>query len=570
MGQYRKSPVLPGAPELGVSPAICARRSVQQPVPKQGESMIKRLQFSTSVSQSKSFISTCLIGATTAIASFTSPSAFAAEDCAGLANLKIENTNLLSATEVSASGDLPAYCRVLGYVRPAINFEIRLPLQGWNGKFYMGGCGGFCGSLNTEGLGFRNGLRRNYAVSTSDSGHWGSSVADARWAMNNPVAQMDYGQRSVPETARVTKVILKAYYGTEQKKSYFAGCSAGGRMAAMEALRYPTDFDGIISGAPALDQTALSANLHGWLSQVNNGPDGKSVLSPTKVKLLEHAVYEACGEKIGVKDPVIADPRACQFKPSVLQCRYGDAAECLTQAEVSTAEKIYGGPVNSRGQHLFPGGVPLGSEPFWPIWVTGTGGRPAVATALAQSFYRYMAFQPPAGPAFNVTDYDFDKDPPRLAYSASIFNVATFNPSSGEIEFGDMSAFRQAGGKLIIWHGWADAGIPPRLTVDFYEALAKKSGGITATQDFARLFMVPGMDHCGFLGIAADTGVDPLTALEQWVEEGKAPNEMIATKMAPTGNQTLWRRPVCAYPKVARYKGSGDPTDESSFICTEP
>jgi hypothetical protein len=487
---------------------------------------------------------TSLIAAGLAISSLVPTSTFAAQDCAALANLKIDDTNLLSAAEVPASSDLPAYCRVLGYVRPAINFEIRLPLQGWNGKFYMHGCNGFCGSLNTELPGFSNGLRHNYAVSTSDSGHWGSFSADARWAMNNPVAVMDYAQRSVPETARVTKVILKAYYGTEQKKSYFAGCSAGGRMAAMEALRYPKDFDGIISGAPALDQTGLSANLHGWVSQVNNGPEGKPVLSPTKVKVLEHAVYELCGEKIGIKDPVIAEPRACHFKPSALLCRAGDAADCRRDKDV----------------------VHAGSEPFWPIWVTGTGDRPTAATTFAQNFYRYLAFQPPAGPAFKVTDYNFDKDPSRLAYSASVLNVATFNPSSGKIEFGDMSTFQQAGGKLIMWHGWADAGIPPQLTVDFYEALAKKSGGITATQDLARLFMVPGMDHCG---IQTNTGIDPLTALEQWVEQGKAPNELIATKMAPTGNQTLWRRPVCAYPKIARYRGSGDPTDPSSFASAE-
>ena len=441
----------------------------------------------------------------------------------------------------------------------------------------MAGCGGFCGTLDTELPGFSNamnfGLRRNYAVSTSDSGHWGESrQTDARWAMNNPVAVMDFAQRSVPETARVTKVILNAFYGTEQKKSYFAGCSTGGRMAAMEALRYPKDFDGIISGAPVLDQVGLAANEYGWVTQVNTGPDGKLVLSPAKVKLLEHAAYEACGEKIGTTYPVIADPRACHFKPSALQCRAGDAANCLTQAEVAAAEKIYSGPINSHGQHLYPGGVPPGSEPFWPRWITGTGAAPAGAALLAEGFYRYIFFQPPAGPTFKVKDYDFDKDPPRLAYAASIINAATFNLNTGEIEFGDLSAFRQAGGKLIIYHGWADPIVTPQFTVDFYETLAKKSGGMPATQDFARLFMVPSMDHCGIQtdgpGIA-DTGIDPLTALEQWVEEGKAPSQLIATKPAPTGNQTLWRRPVCAYPKVARYNGSGDPTDASNFTCTE-
>jgi feruloyl esterase len=441
----------------------------------------------------------------------------------------------------------------------------------------MAGCGGACGSLDTDRPGFTNamnfGLRRNYTVSTSDSGHWGSTNTDSRWAMNNPVAVMDYAQRSVPETARVTKIVLKAFYGTEQKKSYFAGCSNGGRMAAMEALRYPRDFDGIISGAPGLDTVNLNANLFGWVTRANTGPDGKPVLSPAKVKLLEHSVYQVCGEKIGIKDAVIPDPRTCHFKPSVLQCRAGDGVDCLTAAEVAAAEKIYSGPVNSRGQHLYPGGVPLGSEPFWPLWVTGTDSTPAFMARRVPDFYRYYAFEPSPGPTFKVTDYDFDKDPPRLAYAASILNVATFNPNTSEMEFGDLDAFRQTGGKLIVYHGWADSVVTPQMTVEFYEALAKKSGGMTATQDFARLFMVPGMDHCGNQGNGpgiTDTGIDPLTALEQWVEEGKAPNELIATKTAPISNQTLWRRPVCAYPKVARYRGGGDPTDPSSFTCTEP
>jgi Tannase and feruloyl esterase len=521
-----------------------------------------------------SFLSTALIGAVVALSSFAPTSAFAAQDCAGLANLKIDNTNLLSAAEVPASDDLPAYCRVLGYVRPAINFEVKLPVQGWSGKFYMVGCGGYCGTLNSEARGFNNamnfGLRRNYAVSASDAGHWGAAATDARWAMNNPVAVMDWAQRYVPETARVSKIILKAYYGTEQEKSYFAGCSQGGRIGLVEAMRNPKDFDGIISGAPALDTTGLH-NFIGWVAKANSGPDGKSILSSAKVRLLQDGVSAACGEKGGSADPIIADPRACHFRPSTLQCRAGDGADCLTQAEVNVAEKIYGGPVNSHGQRLYPSGVPLSSEPFWPRWITGTGGPQM--SVWAQSFFSYAAFDPPTGPSFKLANYDFDKDPPRLAYTASIINAATFNPSSGKIEFDDMNAFRRAGGKLVMWHGWADALVPPQLTVDFYEALSEKSGGVAATQDFARLFMVPGMDHCGIQttgpGIA-DTGIDPLTALEQWVEQGKAPTELISTKMAPIGNQTLWRRPVCAYPKAAHYKGSGDPTDATSFTCTDP
>lgn len=520
------------------------------------------------------YLQTSLLGALVFALSTTS---LAAEDCAGLADLKIENANLLSATQVAASGDLPAYCRVLGYVRPAINLEVRLPLQNWNGKLYMAGCGGFCGTLNADAPGFTNamnfGLRRNYAVATSDSGHWGTGAVDARWAMNNPVALMDWAQRAVAETARVTKAIAKAHYGTEQTKAYFAGCSTGGRMAAMEALRNPKDFDGIISGAPALDETGLVATFFAWVTKANTGPDGKPIFPVSKVKLLGDAVYAACGEKGAVKDGIVADPRACYFKPAALQCRAGDAADCLTAAEVDVVQKWYRGPVDAKGRQLYPGGIPFGSEPHWPRWLTGTSapGTPALPL-FAQDFLRYMAFQPAAGPSFRATDFDFDRDPPRLATMAAMYNVATFDPATGTTEAGDLSAFRDAGGKLIMYHGWADSLVTPQLTVDFYEQLTKKSGGIAATQSFARLFMVPGMDHCGIQtggpGIA-DTGIDPLSALERWVEKGEVPAELIATKTAPTG-ETLWRRPVCAYPKIARYKGSGDATDPTNFTCHGP
>jgi feruloyl esterase len=344
-------------------------------------------------------------------------------------------------------------------------------------------------------------------------------------------------------------------------------------MGALEAIRFPKDFDGIIAGAPAMDQADIFGNYSAWLTKANTGPDGKPILSQAKVKHLQEAVYAACGEKSGVQASVIPDPRACRFEPSTLQCPAGGGAECLTPAEVTAAEKIYSGPASAGGKQLYSGGAPKGSEPYWPRWVTGAGAGPATMTAFAQDFYRYMAFNPAAGPTFDLSQVDLDKDSPRLAYTASIINAATFNPATGQIDFGDMTAFKQAGGKLIIYHGWADSVVIPQFTVDFYEALAKRSGGNAATQEFARLFMVPGMDHCGIRtngpGIA-DTGIDPLTALEQWVEQGKAPTELIATKTAATGGQTLWRRPVCAYPKVARYNGAGDATDPANFTCAEP
>jgi tannase/feruloyl esterase len=231
--------------------------------------------------------------------------------CESLAGLKIDNVNLLSATRVGGTADLPSHCRILGFVRPAINFDIRLPTQNWNGKFFMAGCGGFCGTLDSDRVGFTNamnyGLRRNYAVSTMDSGHWGLSVLDGRWAYNNRIAEIDWGSRAVTETAKVTKVIIRAFYDQPQRKSYFAGCSTGGRMAALEAQRYPDDFDGIISGAPALDYTGLVATHFAWLVQANTGPDGKEVLTKAKVPLIRDAVAKECGDSTGlINDP----PRA--------------------------------------------------------------------------------------------------------------------------------------------------------------------------------------------------------------------------------------------------------------------
>jgi hypothetical protein len=500
----------------------------------------------------------------------------AAPDCSGLAALKLENTNLLSDAELPAVGDLPAYCRVLGYVRPAINFEVRLPRQDWNGKFYMAGCGGFCGTLAADAPGFTNamnhGLQRRYAVATMDGGHWGASVVDGRWALANPVAEMDWGQRAVNETAKAAKALIQAYYGTAPQKAYFAGCSTGGRMAVMEAARFPNDFDGIISGAPALDYTGLVATFFAWVAQANTGADGQAIFPAAKLPLVRDAVYRSCDGQDGLADGLIADPRRCAFAPSSLQCQGGDTADCLTAAEVGVLAKWYGGVVNSRGERLYPGGIPLGSEPNWPRWLTGAGNAPPLLPLFARDFLRFMAFEPDAGSSYAVTAFDFDQDPPRLATMAKVYNAATFDPARpADLSGADLSAFRQRGGKLILYHGWGDPLVTPQLTVDYYEAVARRAGGWSGTRAFARLFLVPGMDHCGINtggpGIA-DTGIDPLTALEQWVEAGLAPEALLATKRDGAG-QIAWRRPVCAYPQAAQYDGSGDPKDPASFRCLE-
>jgi len=490
----------------------------------------------------------------------TAPSfAQGGQTCESLASLKIDNVNLLSSATVSAAADLPAHCRVLGYVRPANNFEIRLPVQNWNGKFYMAGCGGFCGTLDSDRPGFTNamnfGLRRNYAVATMDSGHWGVSVLDGRWAYNNRLAEIDWASRAVTETAKVTKAVMRAYYDQPQKKSYFVGCSTGGRMAAMEAQRFPDDFDGIISGSPALDYTGLVGTFFAWLVQANTGADGKEILTKSKVPLISDAVMKQCGRT----DGLIPDPAACDFKPASLACKPGQNADCLTEAEVKVLDKWYAGPKNAKGEQLFPGGLPMGSEFYWPLWLTGiepTGGK--LIYGFAQDFLRYMAFQDDPGERYRVTDFDFDKDPPRLAFMAGIYNA--MNP--------DLSRFKARGGKLLMYHGLADPLVTPQNTLDYYAAVEKAAAGDVT--EYFRLFMIPGMDHCGLPaqpgpGIT-EAGFDPLTALEKWVEDGVPPDSLIATKTDRDG-KILWTQPVCPHPRKARYKEAGDRKDAASYSC---
>jgi hypothetical protein len=468
--------------------------------------------------------------------------------CEILEDLKIKDTHILSASVVTDDSDLPDYCLIIGYVLPAINFEIRLPLEQWNGKFYMTGCGGLCGSVNSDSknfyLGMNYGLRRNYAVSTMDAGHWGESIADGRWAMNNRGAEIDWAYRAVHETARVSKLVIEAFYGREPEKSYFNGCSTGGRMAVMEALRYPEDFDGIISGAPAIDYTGLAVICFPWIIQANTGPDGKDIVSLDDLKLIIDAVYQACDGIDGLKDGLISDPSACDFDPESLICMTDEDDGCLTVEQIETLKAWYGGPKNSVGEQLYPGGLPLGSEPYWQSWITGktTESNDILIALLSTDFLRYMAFQQDPGDSFNISDFDFDLDPQRLEYMSSTYN--SDDP--------DLELYRKRGGKLLMYHGWADAAVPPWGSIEYYEAVEYNVGSREETQEFFRLFMIPGMDHCGIgkaLGITDDC-IDPLTALEKWVEENNAPESLMFTKFDPEGN-TMWERPVYPYPQNA-------------------
>ena len=450
--------------------------------------------------------------------------AVAEDKCAGLAALSLANVRLEGSDTVAVQEGLPGYCRVRGVIDRAVRFELRVPVNHWNGKFYMAGCGGFCGSVDADSPGVFNsinhGLRRGYAAATTDAGHTGTSVTDGRWALDDIKAEIDWGWRAVTETARVSRDLIAAYYGSRASRSYFSGCSTGGRMGLMEAQRFPHDFDGIIAGAPALDYTGLVATRAAWNVQANLAPDGREILDRAKVATLGAAVMQACDALDGTQDGLIADPDRCAWQPRELQCTGGPRADCLTAREVAVLDHWYMPVTDGSGRVQYPGGIPRGSEPFWPLWLSGLPGsnHPAVSTRFAADFLRYMAFVSDRGAAFEVRDFDFDRDPLRLASMSRIYDAT--NP--------DLSVFQQRGGKLLVYHGWSDPIVTPQRTIDYFGEVRERMGGQHRTDSFARLFLLPGVDHCALQPGPGAKSVefDPLPALEEWVEHGRAPDEL--------------------------------------------
>jgi feruloyl esterase len=464
------------------------------------------------------------IAALTALLLSAATTQATADPCSALIEADVPGAAITSATAVAAVGDVPAHCRVQGTIPQAIHFELRMPVADWNGKFYLAGCGGFCGSLDADRPGVVNalnhGLRRGYAAATSDSGHTGTSVTDGRWALDNPGAEADWGWRSITETARVSRDLVRAFYRQPAARSYFAGCSTGGRMGLMAAQRFPHDFDGIIAGAPALDYTGLVATQLAWIVQANTAANGSEILDRAKVPLVAKAVLAACDGLDGQRDGLIDDPRRCDWQPAQLQCKGTAVADCLTAKEIGVLDHWYMPAIRGDGRVQYPGGVPKGSEPYWPVWLSGIAGSetPALAERFGTDFLRYMAFVPDAGVDFDVRKYDFDRDPPRLATMARMYDAT--NP--------DLTAFRERGGKLLLFHGWADPLVTPQRTLEYYAAVRARMGGNESTAEFARLFMLPGVDHCGLQAGpgAKSLEFDPLPALEAWVERNEPPDRL--------------------------------------------
>ena len=471
-------------------------------------------------------------------------------------------TRVLASTPVAAKGAVPAYCRVEGYVASSVGIEFNLPMENWNGKFVMQGCGGMCGSL--QGISScPEAVTRGYACGTTDMGHRGEG-ADGKWAYNNLGAEVDHGYRATHVATVAGKAITEAFYSAPIRRAYFRGCSTGGRQGLVEAQRFPYDFDGIIAGDAQLYSLLGPPLTAFWNGIANVGADGKSVLTAAKLDLVRAAVLGACDALDGVKDGVIGDPRQCKFDASALACKTGAADNCLTGTEMAAVRKFYQGPASKKGPFLRSGGMPFGSEPGWAQFLPGKAGR---YFNTATENMRYLGFLTDPGPSYDFSQFDWDRDPQRLNTYAML--------SGGDP---DLELYAANGGKLILFHGWADTSNSAYSKIHYYDRMTRVMGGLAETQAFARLFLFPGMFHCaGGYGL---NSADLLGALDAWVEGGKAPDQIVAYRIpgqigpisAPagfngdniSGSNPQYSRPLYPYPDSYRYK-NGDPNAAASF-----
>lgn len=494
-----------------------------------------------------------------AAGSFAVHAADDAARCAALSTLKLDATTVTQATWTAAGPldpnpgstprmqlQVPAFCRVAATLRPvrdsSIRIEVWLPATpAWNGRFQAVGNGGLAGAILYQPL--ADALRANYATANTDTGHSGTAVS-GEWALGHPERIVDFGHRAVHEMTVKAKAIIDAYYGRKPSYSYWNGCSEGGNQALGEAQRYADDYDGILAGAPANYMTHLQA-AGNWISQAIH-KDPRTFVPSDKLPALNKAVLAACDATDGVSDGVLNDPRDCNFDVAKLRCSENDSAQCLTDEQIAGIKKVYAGVHNPRtGERIFPGHA-LGSELEWSNWIAGTASPPTNLQHLIQdSLFRSLVFE---NANWDWRSFDFDRD---LAIAVGKIGDAVnqINP--------DLSALKQRGGKLIQYHGWYDPAISPLNSIAYFDSVQRRMGD---TSSFYRLFMVPGMAHCG--GGPGATEFDRMGAIVKWVEQGIAPEAVPAASA-----KREFTRPLCSYPQVARYDGSGSNREAANFIC---
>ena len=518
--------------------------------------------------------------------SASAPQASADKSCDTVASLKLPDATITAATLVpagpfvpnaAAAGggrggpppSLPSFCRVQLTVAPAINIEVWMPASGWNGKFEGVGGGGFAGIIVYPAL--ANAVRAGYAAASTDTGHQGNT---GQFALGHPELVVDFGYRAIHEMTVKGKQVTAAFYGMTPRDSYFIGCSTGGRQGLAEAQRYPEDYNGIVSGAPAIDWTHL--NVSGvWLALATL-KDPEDYFPASKLPAIHEASVAACDLTDGVKDGLVSDPRACRFEPSTLVCRDGaDAPDCLTPKQAAALKKIYDGTKSPDGLTIYPGRLP-GVERGWGAFITGTSIGRSVGYTYGTDYMKYFVF---GDPDWDYRTWNFSKDMANV-------DADRKNRSAMDTWSPDLKRFRDRGGKLIVYHGWGDDAVSPLSSINYFKMVVEKTtGGPKAadalapedarfrqaarkTGDFMRLFMVPGMNHCGGGQPTGPYVFDAVTALSNWVEKNQPPETLLGAHV--TNGATDLTRPLCPYPEVAQYAGHGDVRDAANFGCGFP
>jgi len=484
--------------------------------------------------------------------------------CEELVKLKSKDIAQIMAVAVAATETAPAFCQVTGTLSPEIAFEAALPAK-WNGRFYMIGNGGFAGDAldNPARLTQRNeALKLGFAFAQTNTGHYASKEPGSTFVMSNPQKAIDYAYRAVHLTAKTAKDLTKEYYGKSISHAYWNSCSNGGRQGLMEAERFPEDFDGVIANAPWVDQTGFTIGAI-WNQKALSGAH----VTAAKLAMVADKVMAKCDAIDGLKDGLIDDPRKCDFDPArdVPACSAGaDGDDCLTSQQAEAIAKVYSGPM-SHGKPFFPGYMPGSEAVVNGLFGGGSGSgwlNVIVATQpdrkpadfnLGEGVIQYLAPKPPK-PDYDYQTFDFDHD----------IHVVDDWSKVADAKNPDLAKFKKHSGKLLMTYGWADSILQPLMGVNYYEQVVAKNG--PDAQGFARLFMVPGMAHCAG-GIGPDRH-DGMTAMIDWVEKGKAPESMVASKVVD--KQVVRTRPLCPYPQVARYSGQGSIDDAANFRCVAP
>jgi feruloyl esterase len=471
-------------------------------------------------------------------------------------------TTITAAAMADAADRIPAHCRIDGHADSpgnTVNFRLGLPVT-WNGKFYFQGVGGLAGTIGS----LNTGLARGYASASTDTGHVAS---DSTW-FHNRAKEIDYGYRGTHVATVATKALTAAVYARPPQQAYFNGCSNGGRQALMEVQRYPEDFTGIIAGDPAMGtpmQVGRALVYQHMLAAADN------YLPAEKVELLSKATLAACDAVDGLADGLITDPRRCTFQPQSLKCAGADGPACLTPGQVETVSRIYA-PLKLANGDTYTPGLPIGHEgdrTGWRDWISG----PVAPTPQKDGSLAYSTTDLPIGyrlsdqnmrllaldedePGFSWRTVRFPADLPRLRTMTQI--LSPLDP--------DLRPYKSRGGKLIMYHGWADPAISAYGTLDYHEKVVKAVGGAREADAFLRTYLVPGMHHCS--GGPGPNSFDMLPALEDWVERGVAPARIVASRA--TDGKVVRTRPLCPHPQVARYAGNGDVNDEANFRCEVP